>query len=55
MEFRKGHQGVDQIELLPEWIWRTELLKRSFFTYKMDDQKIGRGPVVLVFQKEVLW
>jgi hypothetical protein len=29
--------------------------EKVLFTYKMDDQKIGRGPVVLVFQKEVLW
>ena len=28
---------------------------KVLFTYKIDDQKIDRGPVVLVFQKEVLW
>lgn len=47
-----GHQGLDQMELLPDWICRVEPAWRSFQTWRIDDQKMEWGPWAPTVQKE---
>jgi hypothetical protein len=54
MVSQMGHQGVDQMEVLPACIWYVVLLQSSFLTCIREAQKIDLVPVVLVVQKEVL-
>ena len=44
IESQMGHQGEDQIEELPPWIWYVTLVVRSFLIWRIEDQKMEGGP-----------
>jgi hypothetical protein len=50
-----GHQGADEMEVLPACNWKIALEWRSFFTCMTEDQKMDLDPELVAVQKEELW
>lgn len=54
MVSHRGHQGADQMDVLPAWSCVEMLLWSSLLTYMTYDQKMDLVPLVLAVQKEEL-